>query len=197
MRLEYIYAWKFPLSLLFCGDFRNDSLCRLHPTHSGNRDRSAPKAEAPPTPAVEAPPTKDLTFFDDIVTPEAVFPDPVARALYEVQPPITSEKGWRSYAFVLPQQQGMNPNRHFHIISVICAPAGTFHQGLGGTGGPGGGFVDWGAHTPDGKYDLRITIGMLLPDTVVLPEFDFSLEATAERLLLRYSQKLNNSLEGK
>jgi hypothetical protein len=143
---------------------------------------------------VEAPPIKDLTFFDDIVTPEAVFPDPKDRALMEVMPPETIEKAGRAYSFVLSHQPGMD-NHDFYIVSISWAPAGTFQQGLGGTGGPGGGFVEWVVRTPDDMYDLRIALGALLPNTANEPDFD--LDTTAERLLLRYSQKLNNSLEGK
>ena len=147
----------------------------------------SPQAKVPPTSPAKA--TEDLSFFDSIVTPEAMLPDPAERALFEMLPPETFEKGLRGYGLALIQQPGMNPNRHFCIISATWAPAGTFHQGLGGLAGPGGGFVDWVVRTPDDKYDLRVTLGTLLPVEVDMPDID--LESTAKRLLLRYSQYLN------
>jgi hypothetical protein len=148
------------------------------------------KTEVSPEPSASTAAAKDLSFFDSIVTPEVVFPDPATRALYEEFPPDTTEGGGRRYSFVLIRQPGMS-NRHFHVITVIWASAGTFSQGVGGTGGPGGGFVDFTTRTQDGTYDLRVSEAMLLPDGVEEAEFD--LHSTVERLLLRYSQNLNNS----
>jgi hypothetical protein len=139
------------------------------------------------TPAAGASAKNDLAFLDAIVTPELVFPDPATRQLYDAIPPETSQEGWRSYGFLLKPQPGMTPERHFHIVSVTWAPAGTLPQGLRGIGGPNGGFVDWAASTADGLYDIRVSEGTLLPDTVVLPEFE--LEETTERLLQGYSRR--------
>jgi hypothetical protein len=147
-------------------------------------------AEAASTPPATLAASNDLSFFDRIVTPEAVFPDPAERALFEAHPPETSENGWRGYAFSLIQQPGMNPNEDFCIVSVTWAPAGTFRQGSSGLAGPGGGFADFVVRTPDDVYDLRISLGTLLPVEVDMPEFDPG--ATAERLLLRYSHHLKN-----
>ncbi|MDR0565007.1 MAG: hypothetical protein LBG78_08775 [Azoarcus sp.] len=158
---------------------------------------------------MEAPPIKDLTFFDDIVTPEAVFPDPKARALFEAMPPETTEKGdERLYSFMLAsrssiktkryfrfQQPGMKTKRSLYFISVTVAPAGAFPLGGMGFAVSGGSLDSSVISTPDGIYDFRIMIGSLLPKTIKEPKFDF--DATKEQLSLRYSQKLNNSLEGK
>jgi len=132
----------------------------------------------------------DLSFFDHIITPETVFPDPETRALFKTHPPETSENGRRGYAFSLILPPWVNPKRNFGIVAVTCAPAGTFRQGRGGTVGPGGGFVDFVVRTPDDAYDLRVSLGTLLPNEVDMPEFSPS--STAERLLLRYSQHLKS-----
>jgi hypothetical protein len=166
------------VGMLACITFLSIAAC--------DKTDSSVQTETPPAPPPSVEAAKDI--FDSIVTPEAVFPDPAVRALFELTPPETSEKGWRGYSFTLIQQPDMN-NRHFCIISVVWAPAGTFHQGFRGTGGPGGGFVDFSTQTSDGKYDLRVSLGDLLPNTVNVPEFD--LDSIAERLLLHYSQALN------
>jgi len=147
------------------------------------------QTEAPTPPPANTETAKDFLFLDGIVTPEAVFPDPTARALYEAYPPEALENKWRGYVFVLIQQPGMKTDRHFHIIAVTFAPAGELRQGLGGMTGPEIGSVDFTMRTPDGVYDLRVSEAMLLPDTVTVPEF--SPKSTAERLLQRYSQHLN------
>jgi hypothetical protein len=128
---------------------------------------------------------KRLSFFDSIVTPEVVFPDPTTRALYEALPPGTTEEGWRVYSFALNQQSKMD-DRDFNFITVTWAPAGTFRQGIGGTGGPGGGFVDFVTRTSDDIYDLRISKAMLLTIGVNAPEFN--IDSAAKRLLLQYSR---------
>jgi len=133
---------------------------------------------------------KRLSFFDRIVTPEIVFPDPAERALFEMLPPETLDNGWRAYAFPFIRQPNMD-NKDFYLITVVWAPAGTFHPGLGGTGGPRGGIVDRSTRTPDGLYDFRVSLGMLLPSVIAenVPEID--LDSMIERLLLQYSQESN------
>jgi hypothetical protein len=152
-----------------------------------SQDSNQTKLQALPAPSASEETEKD--FFDSIVTPEIVFPDPAVRALYEGLPPVTLDNGWRGYTFMLIRQSAMK-KRHFCIITVLWAPAGTFPQGSKGTGGPGGGFVNFSTQTSDGKYDLRISLADRLPVAANAPVFD--LDSTAKRLLLRYSQNLNN-----
>jgi len=130
---------------------------------------------------------KRLSFFDSITTLNAVFPDPGAQAFFETSQPETTENGGRAYSFSLIRQPGMDGS-DYCIITVVWAPVGTFLQGLGGMGGAGGGGVDFVTRTPDGVYDLRVSLGMSLPVTAVGPQID--LKGTAERLLLRYSRLL-------
>jgi len=148
----------------------------------------SPQVKVPSAPPTSAKAAKNLSFFDGVVTPEIVFPNPAERALFEMLPPRTLENGGRAYVFPLIRQPGMDDG-DLYLITVVWAPAGTFHPGLGGTGGPGGGIVDYAARTPDGLYDLRVSLGMQLPAVIDVPEFNF--DSIVERLLQRYSRSLN------
>jgi hypothetical protein len=132
-----------------------------------------------PSPAqqpIEATPSSSLTeadiaLLDRVTTLEAVVPDAAERALYMTNESIT-EGAQRSYTFGLKPQASMDPARHFQIVSVAWARPGAFASdpsgdaGLSGTGGPNGGFVDQISRTPDGTYDVRVSLGELLPNDV-------------------------------
>jgi hypothetical protein len=139
--------------------------------------RSAPLAAT----ALDA---AEIKRFDALVSPSAIFPDPSQRALYEMHAPSTDD-GRRSYVFELKHQAGMTANRHFHLITVTWARAGTFVTSGGApriqssTGGPNGGFVDAAAQTADKAYDVDVSEAMLLPDAVQTPEFDLAKTAAA------------------
>ena len=91
---------------------------------------------------------------------------------YEVHPP-TEEGGVRTYAFVLRPRSGMEVDRHFHIVTVAWVPsdAAATDEPMS-VGGPGGGFTTFSSRTEDGRFELRVTEGMLLPDAVELPALD-------------------------
>jgi hypothetical protein len=130
--------------------------------------------------------------LDSLVTAEALFPDAAQRRLYRVLPPVT-DQARRSYAFQLLPQPGMDPVRHFHLITVTWVPAGQLSKAPGicaagvGTGGPGGGFVDACVQTADRAWDVRVTLGSLLPAGVQVPDFDVA--AAADGLLRRYQER--------
>lgn len=95
--------------------------------------------------------------------------------------------GASRYLFELKPRPGTTDGRNFQLISVSWARAGTFVKApgsaaaLGGSAGPNGGFVDASARTPDGAYDVRVSQGMLLPDTVDVLQFDIE-SVTAEQV---------------
>ena len=107
----------------------------------------------------------DVKQLDALVTAARLFSDEDARALYDSHAP-HSEGGHRQYDFELKTQPTMVTNRHFHWISIIWSPATESPGGEGATprmsstGGPGGGFIDAIAQTPDKRYDLRVTSAM-------------------------------------
>lgn len=120
----------------------------------------------------------DIKRLDALVTPATIFPDPTQRALYEMHVP-ASDSGRRSYVFELKAQPGMVANRHFHLITITWARAGTFvgtdgAPRVGSTGGPGGAFVNAVAQTADKAYDVRVSEAMLLPEMVQVPPFDLT-----------------------
>ena len=148
---------------------------------------------AQPSLAAAAPSAEaDFARFDRLVTPESVFPDPALRGLYRMLPPMT-ENGQRSYVLQLRAQPGMNEARHFQLITITWARGGRWVQApgsaaaLSGTGGPGGGFVSAYAQTEDRAYDVRVTLGSLLADSVKLPDFDVA--ATAAEMVRLYKSK--------
>ncbi len=126
----------------------------------------------------------EIKRFDALVSPSAIFPDPSQRALYQAHAPSTDD-GRRSYVFELKHQAGMTTNRHFHLITITWARAGTFVTSGGApriqssTGGPNGGFVDAAAQTADKAYDVNVSEAMLLPDAVQVPDFDLAKAAAA------------------
>jgi hypothetical protein len=131
------------------------------------------------TSAVQALTVTELARFDRLVTPASIFPDPSQRALYEFMAP-SSDHGRRSYTFQLKPQRGMVADRHFHVLTISWAHAGTFVSKAGSgstqssTGGPHGGFIDFAMRTTDGAYDVRISEAMLLPDVVQVPDLDLT-----------------------
>src|SRR5689334_15578541 len=109
------------------------------------------------TPA-ESPLTADeLAFFDQLVADEILFPRPAERARYERQEPETI-KNQLHVGFELKQQPGMKKGRHFHLVDVAVARAGTYvtrrkEPKLKGSAGPNGSSMEFAAQTPDGAYD--------------------------------------------
>lgn len=147
---------------------------------------SAPKVVTSPA---ENPLTDDeLAFFDQLVADEILFPRPAERARYERQEPETI-KNQLHVGFELKQQPGMKKGRHFHLVDVAVARAGTYvtrrkEPKLKGSAGPNGSSIEFAAQTPDGAYDIRVSQGMLLVRPVKPPEFDPERVATA--LVARY-----------
>lgn len=145
------------------------------------------EAKSPPPAATTQistiPDTRAIKQFDALTTPTTIFPDPAQRALYEMQAPST-DNGRRSYTFELKAQPGMKANRHFHLITITWAPAGSFGGTKGApriksTFGPGGSIIDAAAQTADGRFDVQVSEAMLLPDTVPVPPFDLTVAAAS------------------
>jgi hypothetical protein len=135
----------------------------------GGAIKPAPQVGAEPN---RSPPAAESwQVFDRVVTAESLFPDPAQRALYRVLP-VESVHGRRVYGFTLVPQAGMQENRHFHIIAVAVLPRGADAGSASAFAGPNGGFSEYVQQTTDGRYELRVSEGMLLPDTVELPPFD-------------------------
>lgn len=140
---------------------------------------------------VQALTVTETARFDRLVTPASIFPDPSQRALYEFMAP-SSDHGRRSYTFQLKPQRGMVADRHFHVLTISWAHAGTFVSGpdassaQSSTGGPHGGFIDFAMRTTDDNYDLRVAEAILLPDTVQVPDLD--LKGLAATLVHRYDE---------
>jgi hypothetical protein len=164
--------------------------CALLLSSCGNSEPSP--AQQP----VEAAPTSslseaDIALLDKVTTLEAVVPDAAERALYITNESIT-EGAQRSYTFGLKPQATMDPARHFQIVSVAWARPGSFasdrpgDSGLSGTGGPNGAFVEKVARTPDGGYDVRVSVGELLPNDVRTAAVDP--DTLTRRLLDAYSK---------
>jgi hypothetical protein len=126
------------------------------------------------------PGAEGLQLFDKVVRAEVVFPDAAQRALYK-ELPVQTVRGDRLYGFELQPQPGMQQNRHFHIVSVAVSRVGAHADaGLEGLSfGPNGGFWEKVVRTADGRYDIRMAEGMLLPDSVKVPEFDLGRAAQA------------------
>jgi hypothetical protein len=149
------------------------------PAPGGN----VPQPSAPNAGATDPPPGDDWNLFDRVVTAESVFPDPAERARYEVHP-VESSDGKRIYGFVMKLQPGMQANRHFHLISVSVLRAESDAGGAAFVAGPNGGFHEETLETSDGRYRLRVSEGMLLPDGVKQPTFD--IHRAAQVLSERY-----------
>jgi hypothetical protein len=181
------FAMSFPGSSMFSPTSRLPrtmvtvwAACTLIAACNGN---AAQPAQSTPV-AATALDTAEIKRFDALVSPSAIFSDPSQRALYKAHAPSTDD-GRRSYVFELTHQAGMTPNRHFHLITITWARAGTFVTSGGAprsqssTGGPNGGFVDAAAQTADKAYDVNVAEGMLLPDAVQVPDFDLAKAAAA------------------
>jgi hypothetical protein len=153
-------------------------------------------AGAPPQPAPSgAPPgasrgnPADTALLDRITTLETLFPEAADRDLYETHP--VAEGVQRSYTFALKSQPGFDPARHFQLVTVSWTPLDNAKpRGSGattGTGGPDGSFVEQTAQTSDKKYDVRVTLGELLPANAKSATVDVA--EIANRLVERYAQQ--------
>ncbi len=82
----------------------------------------------------------------------------------------------RAYGFELLPQPGIDPTRHYQLIALTYKhAAGTGLRGepvLSGTGGPNGSMVDVAAQTAEDVLEVRVSVTLLLPDTVSPPSFD-------------------------
>jgi hypothetical protein len=131
------------------------------------------------------PSTLLAAVFDSVVTAELVFPEAQQRALYRVVPPETREHK-RVYGFELKPQPGMQRERHFHIVSISVASAtGSIERGPSTLAGPTGAFNEVWLRTGDARYELSVSDGNLLPESVEVPAFD--LTSTARRISERYA----------
>ncbi|MDR0672425.1 MAG: hypothetical protein LBF93_01920 [Zoogloeaceae bacterium] len=143
-------------------------------------------------------PDMNLSFLDPIVTLDAVFPEPEARARHTMRPPENPPEmpGTRNYTFNLLALPGMD-ERHFSRITVTWEPAGD-HSASGLTHSPKRrpldadlaklGFLEYasfGTRTPDGLYNLEVSWHTFLPDAFELPVFD--VKEAALDILRRYS----------
>jgi hypothetical protein len=130
----------------------------------------------------------ELVLLDRVTTVETLVPDASQRDLYEEKQAVT-ENDQRSYTIALKSQPGMDPARHFQIITVTWGRPGTFSKaganGASGTGGPGGGFVEKTVETPDGTYEVRVALGELLPNTAKTAALD--LDMLTQRLFNEYN----------
>ena len=139
---------------------------------------------------------KDLSFFDSIVTLEAVFPDPAVRAHYRIDSPRTEGES-RIYEFRIQLNKYYSENTDHHV-SVILTPMVASERVFSATIGRYNercfkeiceslGFM---TSMPDGKYDIAVTSSMRLPDEVGIPAFDP--ESTAKRLQQSYLRNLGD-----
>jgi hypothetical protein len=120
-----------------------------------------------------------LAQFDTLITPAFVFLDNHERSLYDVLPATTTGRQ-RGYGFSLKRQPGMDESRHFHIITVTLtrnetsATSSEQPEKLASIGGPNGSFIDAHAQTADHTYDVRVTLGSLLPTSVNVQNVDIA-----------------------
>jgi hypothetical protein len=120
-----------------------------------------------------------LADFDRVVRPEIVFPDAQQRAQYR-ELPITTHETKRIYTFELKPLPGMDPKRHFHVVSVaVGAATGPIDAGPSTLAGPNGAFNVYSLRTADGRFAISVSDGNLLPDSVDLPLFDLTRAARA------------------
>lgn len=146
----------------------------------------APPAQAP-GPLTDA----EIALFDRVVADEILFPRASDRERYERLEPETV-KDQHHVGFELKQQPGMKKGRHYHLIDVAVARAGTYvsrktsKTTLNGSAGPNGSSIEFAAQTKDGAYDIRVSQGMLLVRPVKAPEFDP--ERVALALVDRYAE---------
>jgi hypothetical protein len=147
---------------------------------------------APNTPARAPGPLSDeeIALFDRVVADEILFPRATERERYERLDPETSNDQ-HHVGFELKQQPGMKKGRHFHLIDVAVARAGTYvsrrrQTKLNGSAGPNGSSIEFAAQTKDGAYDIRVSQGMLLVRPVKPPQFDP--ERVALALVNRYDE---------
>jgi hypothetical protein len=159
----------------------------------------SPDASSLPANAPEhASPHANVSFFNQIVTPEAVFPNPTVRVLHRMIPPETVN-GRYGYAFYLTPQPGMDEaHGYYNELLIIWEPAGSGKplRDLWAIGPGAGGFVKSMARTHDGLYDLRILWFMRLPATL---DMEIDADKLAEKMLQRYKhyvQESNQSPKG-
>jgi hypothetical protein len=110
----------------------------------------------------------EVEFFDRLVSLDTLLDEPARRRSSRAVPPL-SHYGRRYYTFVLAAQPEAEPARHSAVITVAVARAGLLTRSTerapqrSNLGGPNGGFADATLQTSDGRYDLRVSEGTLLP----------------------------------
>jgi hypothetical protein len=122
----------------------------------------------------------------EVATADVVFSDGALRSRFEMRRE-TSEDGWYAHSFALKQQPGMDPNRHFLLIGVSFRAgdaSGPGDAASASTGGPAGGFTHVTGWTHDHRYVVRVSEGVLLPNTVDVPSLD--IEQILARILDAY-----------
>jgi hypothetical protein len=119
-----------------------------------------------------APPASLAATFDALITAELLFSSSAQRARYRAVPPEMQEDR-RVYGFELEPQPGMEPSRHFHVVSVTVGPAkGALDTEPVTLTGPSGAFTELAVRTSDGLYDVSVSEGNLLPDSIQSSPFD-------------------------
>lgn len=116
----------------------------------------------------------NASLFDHFVTPENVFPDSTQRAQFKMLS-TSGSADERSYTFQFTPVKSMNTARHFLLLTIVVTRASSPKTGqvvLSGTGGPGGGFVDAQGPTSDQMWNIRVSLGGLLPASISAPEID-------------------------
>jgi len=118
------------------------------------------------------------SVLDSVVVMETVFLT-ADRSKVERSTKVGAD-GVRVYAFALRPQPGMNPVRHFYLLTVSAVPKGApFSHFMANTAGPGGAFVEQRTRTGDGAFELVLRLGTLLPAEVRAPELELAQAARA------------------
>jgi hypothetical protein len=155
-------------------------------TTSATRFDVAPDQLVPVEAQLPMPRAFELTEFDRIVTADALFAETAQRAQYR-ELPVATHEDKRIYAFELKPQSGMKPDRHFHLISVAVRRAsGAVDAGPSMFVGPNGAFNSYGLNTSHGLFEISVSEGNLLPNSVEVPVFDLITSAAA--LAMRYER---------
>ncbi|BDC49249.1 hypothetical protein F183_A15650 [Bryobacterales bacterium F-183] len=111
--------------------------------------------------------------------------------MYRAHSPETAV-GKRGYTYEFVPAQGKLSEKQFQLVSITWSrrnPATSANSAPGtqGIGGPGGSFTDGTVQTADGSFDIRVTLGTLLPAEIQPPAFDPS--AAAERIAAAYNAR--------
>lgn len=124
------------------------------------------------------------SVLDAVMVTETVFAE--ADRSRVAQSAQVGPDGVRTYTFALRPEPGMNPARHFYLLTVLAVPRGARSSlGTANTAGPGGAFVEQRTRTGDGAFELVLRLGALLPAEVREPAL--ALDHVARALTDRYA----------